>query len=97
MKHHVCEEDYIWNPSTCFCENGEYLKSIIDDLAAKCDKIIEPKKTIPINFNDKKATCKIDNFSVLSTFLLITILLLLLQYRTPIKTKTYRTTIAIKG
>ena len=29
-KHHVCEKDYIWNPSTCGCENGKYLASIID-------------------------------------------------------------------
>ena len=29
-KHHVCEKDYIWNPSTCSCENGKYLASIID-------------------------------------------------------------------
>ena len=21
-KHHVCEKDYIWNLSTCNCENG---------------------------------------------------------------------------
>ena len=25
-KHHVCEKDYIWNPSTCSCENGKYLE-----------------------------------------------------------------------
>ena len=29
-KHYVCEKDYIWNPSTCSCENGKYLASIID-------------------------------------------------------------------
>ena len=29
-KHHVCEKDYIWNPSTCSCENRKYLASIID-------------------------------------------------------------------
>ena len=29
-KHHVCEKDYIWNPSTCSCDNGKYLASIID-------------------------------------------------------------------
>ena len=27
-KHHVCEKDYIWNPSTCFCKNEKYLESI---------------------------------------------------------------------
>ena len=30
-KHHVCERDYVWNPSTCSCENGKYLASIMDD------------------------------------------------------------------
>ena len=29
-KHHVCEKDYIWNPSTCSCENRKYLARIID-------------------------------------------------------------------
>ena len=29
-KHYVCEKDYIWNPSTCSCENRKYLASIID-------------------------------------------------------------------
>ena len=30
-KHHICEKDYIWNPSTCVCYNGKYLASIMDD------------------------------------------------------------------
>ena len=30
-KRHVYEEDYIWNPSACSCENGKYLASIMDD------------------------------------------------------------------
>ena len=29
-KHYVCKKDYIWNPSTCSCENRKYLTSIID-------------------------------------------------------------------
>ena len=24
-------KDYSWNPSTCICENGKYLKGIADD------------------------------------------------------------------
>ena len=39
-KKHICEEDYIWNPSTCSCENGKYLVSIIDDSAITCDEIM---------------------------------------------------------
>ena len=30
-EHHVCEKDYIWNPATCNCENGNYLGRIIDN------------------------------------------------------------------
>ena len=49
---HVCEKDYIWNPATCSCENGNYLASIMDDSAIMCDGIIEPydKET---NFKEK--------------------------------------------
>ena len=28
-EHHVCEKDYISNSSTCTCENGKYLGSMI--------------------------------------------------------------------
>ena len=60
-KHHISEKDYIWNPSTCTCENGKYLASIIDDLVITCDEIIdggaksndEETKAIPTNFNEK--------------------------------------------
>ena len=61
LKTSVCEKDYIWNPSTCSCENGKYLASIMDDSAIMCDEIIdleaklndEETKTIPTNFNNK--------------------------------------------
>ena len=39
------KENYIWNPATCSCENGEYVGSIIDDSVIMCDKIIEEAKT----------------------------------------------------
>ena len=48
------EKDYIWNPTTCSCENGKYLASIIDDLVIRCDEIVEETKTAPTNFNEKK-------------------------------------------
>ena len=35
-------------------------------------------KTIPANFSEKKVTCKTENFSILLTFLLITISLLMI-------------------
>ena len=40
-KHHGCDKDYIWNPTTCTCENGKYLASISDDSVITCDEIIE--------------------------------------------------------
>ena len=27
----VQHKDYIWNSSTCTCENGKYLESVIED------------------------------------------------------------------
>ena len=80
-KRHVCEQDYVWNPATCSCENGKYLANIMDDSAVTCDKIIEPydeeTENILTNFNDKKAICKKQNFYILLAFLLITIVLLI--------------------
>ena len=59
----------------------------MDDSAIICDETrdadakLSPKddevtKTIPTNFNEKKATCKTQNFYILLVFLLITIALL---------------------
>ena len=68
-KSHVCEKDYVWNPATCNCQNGKYLACIMDDSAIICDEVIDADvklnlkddddetKTIPLNFNEKKATC----------------------------------------
>ena len=52
-KHHICEKDYIWNPSSCSCGNGKYLANIIDDSVIMCDEILEGMKTVPTNFNGK--------------------------------------------
>ena len=75
-KCHVCEKDYIWNPSTCSCENGKYLASIMDDSAITCDEVIvsydKETKTIPANFTEKKAICETQNFYILPTLLSIT-------------------------
>ena len=45
-KHHVCENNYIWNPSICTCKNGKYLGTIISDSAIMRDEIIEVTKTV---------------------------------------------------
>ena len=88
-KNHHVKKNYVWDPATCSCENGKYLASIMDDSAITCDEIIESHdedteaklydetKTIPTNFNGKKATCKTQNFNILLAFLLITIGLLI--------------------
>ena len=65
-----------------------YLKIISDDLVITYDKIIDSviksyvdrSKTAPIHFNEKKATCKIENFYTLLIFLLITLSLLIIYY-----------------
>ena len=82
----VCEKNYIWNPSTCNFENGKYLASIMVDSAITCDEFIEshnedenakPKSYDETNFNEKKATCKMQNLYILLAFLLITVALLI--------------------
>ena len=79
-KNYVCEKDYVWNPATCNCENGKYLESIMDDSAIICDEVVDAddeRKPILTNFNEKKVTCKTQNFYILLAFLLITIALLI--------------------
>ena len=48
----------------------------MDDSTITCDEVIESynkeTKTIPTNFNEKKATCETQNFYVSLAFLLIT-------------------------
>ena len=40
------QTNYIWYPSSCTCENGKYLESIIADSLITCDEIIEVTKTV---------------------------------------------------
>ena len=83
-KHHIYENDYVWNPGTCICENGKYLASIIDHSAIICAEVVklydEEIKTIPTNLNEKKLICKTQSFYILLTFLLLTIALLISFY-----------------
>ena len=68
--------------------------SIIRDLVVICDEIMEAvkivltktipaktisAKTIPANHNEKTVTCKTENFYIISTLLLITITLLIIN------------------
>ena len=36
---HVFKKDYVWNPATWSCENGDYLASIMDGSVIMCDEI----------------------------------------------------------
>ena len=64
-KHHAYEKDHIWNPATCSCKNWRYLANIMNDSAIICDKKIESydkeTKTVPTNFNENKAICKMQD------------------------------------
>ena len=40
-KHHICEKDYIWNPSTYSYKNHIYLASITEDSVTTCDDTID--------------------------------------------------------
>ena len=65
----------------CSCKNGKDLASIMDDSVITCNEITqsydEETKNIPKNFNEKKATCKTQNFNILLAFFLIIIALLI--------------------
>ena len=40
-KHYrTCIKDYNWNPCTCICENGKYLKNFADDSKIVYDEIM---------------------------------------------------------
>ena len=77
------ENGYIWNSTTCNCENGKYLGSIIDDSVITCYETIEDTKTVPtktattktVSANLKKKLIK--NFYILLTLLLIKAVLLI--------------------
>ena len=65
------KNDYIWNPATCYCENGKYLTSIINNSVITCVEIMEEAKTVPTNFNEKNGTCKTKNLFLCFTCLFI--------------------------
>ena len=43
------KKDYSWNPSTCICKNGKYLKSIAHTLLIVCDEILYVKDIVSTN------------------------------------------------
>ena len=47
-------KDYAWNPNTCACKIGAYLKSTVDDSVILCDEILNVTDAVSINSDDKK-------------------------------------------
>ena len=43
------QKNYSWNPSTCICENGKSLKSIVDTSVIVCDEIINATDSVSTN------------------------------------------------
>ena len=75
IKHHECEEDYIWNPSIYTWEIGRYLKSIFGDSVVYMPLKYSRGRVVvwrANNFSQKITTCEIENFYILLAFLLIT-------------------------
>ena len=79
--YRTCKKDYSWNPSTCICENGNCLKSIVDDSVSRAMKLdmfivsTNVTSTVSINCHNKKVRYKIDCY-ILHKVLLVIILLL---------------------
>ena len=67
-------KDCILVPSSC----SKYLAGIIYDSVITCNEIVEERKTIPTYFNERKAMCKTQNFSILFKFLLNTVVVLVI-------------------
>ena len=40
------QKNYIWNPGSCSCENGENLGSIIDDSVVRCNEMMNVTKSV---------------------------------------------------
>ena len=44
--YHKGKKVYSWNPTTCMCDNSNYLKSIADSSVVACDEIISVMNTV---------------------------------------------------
>ena len=49
------KNDHGCNPSTCICENGKYLKSIVDDLKIVSDEFMYVVDVVSLNVTDTMA------------------------------------------
>ena len=48
-KYYTSKKCYIWNPSTCICENSRYLKDIADNSVIFFNKIVSVKDSASTN------------------------------------------------
>ena len=55
-KYCTSKKDYIWDLSTCICENRRYLKSIVYNSVIVCDRIISIKESVPTNVTNAIST-----------------------------------------
>ena len=51
-KYCTCTKNDSWNPSTCICGNGKYLKSIADTLVSVYNEITNAKDDVSTNLTD---------------------------------------------
>ena len=73
-KNILCTKNYVWNPATCTCKNGEYLRSIIDDSLVTCG--IEVTKAVTTKITSTKTVrtkSTLTSCYILLIFLLTTI------------------------
>ena len=79
--YHTCKKDYSWDPSTCICENGKYLKSIADGSKIVFDEITNAtdnvSKNVSKNFHNKKVRYKMDCYIPHIVLLLIILLIII--------------------
>ena len=62
-KYHTCKIDYSWNPITCICENGKYLKSIVDISVNVCNRTMKAVDSVSTNVTNTIPTNMINTIS----------------------------------
>ena len=91
IKYRECEEDHVWNPSTCACEfdkdceideylkECEWVKSLIDDLVPIYDEIDDTPKSVVINPSNGINYCLIA-VSLLAIACLLLLVIMIVKY-----------------
>ena len=61
-EHDACKKEYIWKPSTCIFENGEYLATSIDNLVITCYEIVNAPDSVSKNHSANIISAVLTNF-----------------------------------